>query len=135
VAHGAGPVHEQRHRRRGRQLRHRHGGGVGRQQQRRHRILLFGAQPQHRSAGGKDRHPATAGQQLLQVAGDPQHLLQVVEDEQPGAVAELLDQGLQGGVGPGQVDPHRPGDAGQDLLGPGHPNQRDEDHAGVQADA
>jgi hypothetical protein len=36
---------------------------------------------------------------------------------------------------PPKVGPHRPGDAGQDLLGPGHPNQRDEDHAGVHADA
>ena len=55
-----------------------------------------------------------AGQQLVEVAGGLDHLLQVVEDEQPAAVAELLDQGLQRRARPRQVGPHRPGDAGQD---------------------
>jgi hypothetical protein len=93
---------------------------------------VLGPQPQHRPAGGQDRHTTTAGQQPVQVASDLQHLLQVVEDEQPGAVAELLDQGLQRRVCPRQVDPDRPGDAGQDQLRLGGPGQGDEHGAGTE---
>ena len=67
-----------------------------------------------------------AGQQLPEVAGDIEHLLQVVQDEQPAAAVKLLDQDLQGRVRPRQAGPHRPGDAGQDLLAPGGRFQRDE---------
>ena len=73
-----------------------------------------------------------AGQQLPEVAGDPEHLLQVVQDEQPAAAVQLLDQDLQRRVRPGQVGPHRPGEAGQDLLGPGGRFQRDE-HDPIEA--
>jgi hypothetical protein len=67
-----------------------------------------------------------AGQQLPEVAGGIEHLLQVVQDEQPAAVAQLLDQDLQGRGRALQASPHRPGNASQDLLGPGSRFQRDE---------
>jgi hypothetical protein len=67
-----------------------------------------------------------ADQQLPDVACDIEHLLQVVQDEQPAAVAQPLDQDLQGRVRPRQAGPHRPSDAGQDLLGPRGRVQRDE---------
>jgi hypothetical protein len=73
--HRAGPVHEQRHRRGGRQLLYRHNGGDGGERQRRHRIFPLGPQPQHRTAGGQDRHAGTAAQQFTEVAGDLDHLL------------------------------------------------------------
>ena len=133
VAHRAGPVDEQRHRRRRRQLLERHAAGLGRQRQRRHRVLPLGPQLQHRAAGGQDRHAGTAGQQLVEVAGGVDHLLQVVEDQQPPVVAELLDQGLQRRVRPRQVGADRPGDAGQDQLGLGHRRQRDEHDARGEA--
>jgi hypothetical protein len=64
-------------------------------------------------------HAAAAGQQLLQIIGHLEHLLQVVEDEQPAVIAQPLSQRLKRRAGPCQVDTYRPGDAGQDLLGPG----------------
>ena len=70
--------------------------------------------------------PRTAGQQRVDVAGRVDHLLQVVEDQQPPVVAEVLDQGLQRRARPGQLDPHRPGDARQHQLGLGDRGQRDE---------
>ena len=124
--HRAGPVHEQRHRRRGRHLRDRGGARIGRQRQRRHRVLPLGAQPQHRAAGGQDRHPRAAGQQLAQVGGDLDHLLQVVQDQQPRAVAERLGQRLQRRRPPGQVGARRPADGGQDQPRVGDRVQRHE---------
>ncbi len=37
-----------------------------------------------------------AGQQLPEVADGVEHLFQVVQDEQPAAAGQLLDQDLQG---------------------------------------
>jgi len=133
VADRDGPVHEQRHRRRGHQLRQRCTSGVGRRRQRRHRVLLFGSQPQRRAAGRQHRQPGAAGQQLLQVPGHLQHLLQVVQHQQPAAVAQLLGQRLQQRACPPKLGPHRPGDAGQDQLGLCNRRQRHEHHPGVEA--
>jgi hypothetical protein len=65
-------------------------------------VVPLGAQPRHRAAGGQDRHPWAAGQQLAQVRGDLDHLLQVVQDQQPRAVAERLGQRLQRRAGAGE---------------------------------
>ena len=100
--------------------------GRGGQRQRRDRVLPLGPQPQHRAAGGHDDHAGAAGQQLVQVAGGAGDLLQVVQDEQPGAVAQLLGQGLQRRARPGQVGAHRPADAAHHQLRLGDPGQRDE---------
>ncbi len=58
--------------------------------------------------------------------GGADHLLEVVEDEQPAVVAEELDQGLQRRPRPGQLDPDRPGDARQHQLRSGDRGQRHE---------
>ena len=94
--------------------------------QRQHRVLLLGPQAQHRAAGGQDRQAGAAGQQLTQVAGGPDHLLQVVQDQQPGTVADLLGQGLQRRARPRQVGAYRPADAGEHQPGIGDRRQRDE---------
>jgi hypothetical protein len=106
VAHRAGPVHEQRHRRRGGQLLDRRRGG---ERQRRDRVLPLGPQPQHRAARGQQRDAGAAGQQLAQVTGGVDHLLQVVQDQQPPVLTQLLGQGLQRRVGPRQVGRPPPG--------------------------
>ena len=138
MAHRTRPLHKQRHRRRRQQRLDRDAGGVGRphlgrERQRRHRVLPLGAQPQHPAAGRQDRHARAAGQQLVQLTGDVDDLLQVVQDQQPAAVAELLGQGLKRRARPRQVDAHRPGDAAKGQLGPGDPGQRDEHDARSEA--
>jgi hypothetical protein len=102
-AYRAGPIHEQRHRRGRRDLGRRGRGRVGGQRQRRHRVFPLGPQSQHRPAGGQDRHARAAGQQLAQVTGDLDDLLQVVQDEQPGVIAKLLGQRLDRRAGLAQV--------------------------------
>ena len=82
--------------------------------QRRHRILPLGPQPQHRAAGGQDHHPRAAGQQLAQAGGGLDHLLQVVQDQQPRAITERLGQRLHRRARPGQVGPRHPADGGRD---------------------
>jgi hypothetical protein len=67
----------------------------------------------------------TAGQQRVEVAGGSDHLLQVVEDEQPLVVTEVLGQGLKRRAR-AQLSPHRPGDARQHQLRLGDRRQRNE---------
>ena len=122
--HRAGPVHEQRHRRGGLQLRDQGSAGTGRQ--RRDRVFPLGPQPEHRTAGGQDRQLRAAGQQLAQVGRDLDHLLQVVQDQQPGAVAERLGQRLCRRARPRQVGARRPADGGQHQPGIGDRLQRHE---------
>jgi hypothetical protein len=132
-ARRAGAVQKQRHRRRAFQLLQWHADRVGWERQRRDRVLPLRPQPQHRPAGRQDRHPGAAGQQLAQVAGRIQHLLQVVQDEQPAVVPQLLHQRLKRRVRPSKVGPHCPADAGQDLLGLGDCRQRHEHDIGIEA--
>ena len=134
----AGAVHKQRHRRRGHQLRQRHAsggrpagrpgsgsGGTGYSRSARN--------PSTVRLVASDDHAGAVGQQLVQVAGGAGDLLQVVQDEQPGAVPQLLGQGLQRRARPGQVGAHRPADAAHDQLRRGDPGQRDEHGAGTEA--
>jgi hypothetical protein len=107
--------------------------GVGRQRERRHGVLPFGTQPQHRQAGREDRHPGAAGQQFAEVAGRVDQVLEVVEDQRPSAIAEALDQGRQRGVGAPGLGPHRPRDRGENLLGLRDAGKRDESRAGLEA--
>ena len=82
----------------------------------RHRVLPLGPQPQHRPAGGQDRHARAAGQQLVEVAGD-------VRAPAPGCrgssshatVAEPLDQRRAAASG---VPPGRPPPLGRSRPGP-----------------
>jgi hypothetical protein len=53
---------------------------------------------------------ASPGQQLAYVGGDLDHLFEVVQDQQPGAVAERLGQRLHRRAGGGQVRARGPGD-------------------------
>ena len=69
---------------------------------------LLRAQPQHRQAGRQDRHAGTGGQQQAEVASGVDDVLEVVEDQQPPAVAEPLDEGLQGRGRSRAVEPHFP---------------------------
>src|SRR5262249_32137776 len=77
------------------------------------RVPPCGPRPQPRAAGGKNRHATTAAQQLIEVTAGLDHLLQVVEDEQPRIVAEKLDEELER-FRPRHVAPDRPANAGQD---------------------
>ena len=94
--------------------------------QRQDRVFPLGPQPEHRAAGGQDRQLRAAGQQLAQVGRDLDHLLQVVQDQQPGAVAERLGQRLCRRARPRQVGARRPADGGQDQPGIGDRVQRHE---------
>jgi hypothetical protein len=84
------------------------------------------AQPEHDQAGRQDRQPGTAGQQLVEVACGVDQVLQVVEYEQPLAIAEVVDQGLKGSVPTRQVCPRGPADVAQHHLGPRDGRQRNE---------
>ena len=72
------------------------------------------------------------GQQLVEVARGVDQVLQVVEYEQPLAVAEVVDQGLQRNVSARQLGPGGHSDPGHDELGLGYRRQRHEDGAGAE---
>ena len=68
-----------------------------------------------------------------QAGGGLDHLLQIVQDQQPRAVAERLGQDLHGRARPRQVGPGHPADGGRDQPGVGDRVQRHEYRARAEA--
>ena len=61
-------------------------------------MLALGSQLQRRPAAREDDHQGQTRQQVVELERRVDHVLEVVEDQEPGGVAEVLDQQVEQGV-------------------------------------
>ena len=62
--------------------------------QRRHRVLLLSSYVQRLTAGNEQVQPGTCGQQPSEIVRGPQHVLEVVEEQQRRGLANVFSQSV-----------------------------------------
>ena len=92
--------------------------------------VILARESQHDPAGGEDLQPSAVGQQRRDVGRGPDHLLEVVQDEQHLARAQLRHELLRQRTGARVAEAEGPGDRRQDELRVAQRGQFDEADAG-----
>jgi len=105
---------------------------AARERERRHEKLLLSGDPERFTARHEHLHARGPGDQLADGSGCGHDLLEIVQDEQERAVAQVLDECLEGVASRSFAQSERRRDSWPHELGIGDRRQRNEDRSIVE---